>query len=55
LYHYVGPDDIRRWASGVPLGVRIAAAPDLRNWLAATDHSPNGGLAAGWNSEAWRQ
>ncbi len=30
LYHYVGPDNIRRRASGTPSGVRIESIHDLQ-------------------------
>jgi hypothetical protein len=32
LYHYVGPDDIRRRAADAPPGVRIKSSPELAHW-----------------------
>jgi hypothetical protein len=41
LYHYVGPEDIRRRAAGAPTGVVITSAADFTSWVAETKQQPN--------------
>lgn len=36
LYHYVGPDEIRRRAAGSPLGRRVESVRDLLDWSRET-------------------
>jgi hypothetical protein len=33
LYSYIGAEDIRRRAAGVPAGIKVGSARDLENWI----------------------
>jgi hypothetical protein len=41
LYHYLGPEDVRRKAAGSPPGLRVGSARGLLEWLARTGQRPN--------------
>ncbi len=41
LYHYVGPEDIRRRAASAPPGVRIESHIGLIDWARQTRQEPN--------------
>ena len=41
LYHYVGPEDIRKRAAAAQAGVRIESALDLDKWIRAAGQRPN--------------
>src|SRR5262245_46362762 len=41
LYRYVGPEDIRRRASGGQSGVRVESVHDLDAWIRETAQRPN--------------
>jgi hypothetical protein len=41
LYHYVGPEEVRRKAAGAPPGLPVLLAGDLEGWLRTAGQRPN--------------
>ena len=41
LYHYIGPEDVRRKVAGAPRGFRVDSIAALEGWLRQTRQRPN--------------
>lgn len=41
LYHYVGPEEVRRRAADGLLGTKVESTHDLKHWLHRTGQQPN--------------